>query len=424
MSARTTMKRREALRTCSLALAMLDFGPHARAQSPFRYDDDVSQYAAPATRVSLVDQLKYIPLDAADRYLSFGADLRERVEVNSNALLGYRDKTVNIYDLHRVLLFTDLHDGDARAFVQVGNATEAGRAQGALPTDTNRGDLAQGFLDYTFAVNDTRLTVRGGRFEMAYDEGALIGLRDGPNVRQVWDGVQAFDVFSQGRVDAFLVKPVGVGPGYFDDRDLHGQTLWGVHFNAAPAPLAPVKLTAFYYGNTMPQVSFYPRPGKETTHTIGLRLLVSQGAFDGSVGGIGQFGSYAAQNVSAWAAHADAGWTLPAAWTPRFGIRADVLSGGDNTHGTMHTFNALYPNYAYSTEATIEAPANLIQVGGTLALHPSPAVAITYHARRIVAIQCRRCILCRTHLRPGAAELVVAEPLHRPRAAARGRVAR
>ena len=73
------------------------------------HDDDVSQYAAPATRVSLIDRLKYVPLgSSADRYLSFGADLRERVEVNSNALLGYRDKTVNIYDLHRVLVFADL----------------------------------------------------------------------------------------------------------------------------------------------------------------------------------------------------------------------------------------------------------------------------------------------------------------------------
>ncbi len=189
------MTGRKALRAGALALTMLAFGSQARAQSPFRYDDDVSRFVVPATRVSLFDRLKYIPLGAGNRYLSFGADLRERVEVNSNALLGYRDKTVNIYDLHRLLLFADLHVGNARAFVQIGNATEAARAQGALPTDINRGDLAQGFLDYMFAVNDTRLTVRGGRFEMAYDEGALIGLRDGPNVRQVWDGVQAFDVF-------------------------------------------------------------------------------------------------------------------------------------------------------------------------------------------------------------------------------------
>ncbi len=365
-----------AVRAFQVALVMVGWGPQARGQSPFRYDDDVSHYADPATRVSLVDQLKYVPLGAAGQYLSFGADVRERVEVNSNALLGYRDKTVNLYDLHRVLVFADLQYGNAQAFIQVSNATEAGRAHGAVPTDIDRGDLAQGFLDYSFAIDDSRLTVRGGRFEMAYDEGALIGLRDGPNVRQVWDGVQAFEVFSQGRVDAFLVKPVGIGPGYFDDRTLRGQTLWGVHLSATPAAITPVTLTAFYYGNTMPQVSFTPRPGKETTHTIGLRLLISQGAVDGSVGGIGQVGKYDAQNVTAWAAHADAGWTLSSAWTPRVGIRADLLSGGDNTHGTVHTFNALYPNYAYSTEATVEAPANLIQVGGTLALHPSPAVTI------------------------------------------------
>ena len=62
---------------------------------------------------------------------------------------------------------------------------------------------------------------------------------------------------------------------------------------------------------------------------------------------------------------------------PRLGIRSDILSGGAGG-GTVHTFNALYPNYAYSTEATIEAPANLIQVGAVLALHPFPSVTVNY----------------------------------------------
>ena len=38
---------------------------------------------------------------------------------------------------------------------------------------------------------------------MAYDEGALIGLRDGPNVRQVWDGLQSCYVLPEARIDAF-----------------------------------------------------------------------------------------------------------------------------------------------------------------------------------------------------------------------------
>ena len=362
-------------------LAAVLFQGLARAQtgSPFRYDDDVSYYASPSARVNLYDDLKYIPLDNdAGDYLSFGADLRERVETNSNALLGFGHKGLEAYDLHRLLLFADLHDGGFQAFVQLSNETEAGRAPGPLPTDIDRGDLAQGFLSYTFAVGPGKLTVRGGRFEMAYDEGALIGLRDGPNVRQVWDGFQSFYILPEARVDAFLVKPVNVSPGYFDDRTLTGQTLWGVHVSASPALIAPLKITAFYYGNTMPEVRFYPRPGKEQTHTVGLRLLGSRGGFDGSIGGIGQVGTLASRNVAAWAAHADAGWTFRLPWAPRLGLRSDILSGGGDATGTVHTFNALYPNYAYSTEATIEAPANLVQVGATLGVHPLEAVVVNY----------------------------------------------
>ncbi len=350
----------------------------AQAGSPFRYDDDVSEYASPGARVNLYDDLKYIPLgDDAGEYLSFGGDLRERVEVNSNALLGYGDKGSNAYDLHRLLLFADVHYDGLQAFLQLGNETEAGRAPAPLPTDIDRGDLAQGFLDYAFAAGPGRLTVRGGRFEMAYDEGALIGLRDGPNVRQVWDGFQSFYVLPAARIDAFLVKPVNVSPGCFDDRTLAGQTLWGAHLSTSPPLVAPVKITAFYYGDTMPDVAFYPRPGKERTHTVGLRLLASQGGLDGSIGGIGQAGALASRDVLAWAAHADAGWTLEAPWTPRLGLRTDILSGGGGG-GTVHTFNALYPNYAYSTEATIEAPANLVQAGATIGLHPIEAVSIDY----------------------------------------------
>lgn len=174
-----------ALGVYGLAAATLH---QAQAQegSPFRYDDHVSQYASPGARVNLYDDLKFIPLGpGSDEYLSFGADLRERVEVNSNALLGFGNKGANAYDLHRLLLFADARYDGLRVFIQLGSETEAGRAPAPLPTDIDRGDLAQGFVDYAFAAGTGKLTVRGGRFEIAYDEGALIGLRDGPNVRQV-----------------------------------------------------------------------------------------------------------------------------------------------------------------------------------------------------------------------------------------------
>ncbi len=348
--------------------------------SPFRYDDDRSAYLNDSPKTPSYQRLKYWPLDDdQDSYLLWGADLRERVESSNVALLGFRYRNDDTYDLHRFLLYADLHVDGFRAFAQLGNELETGRKPGPVPTDVDHGDLAQGFVDYRIELADAPLTFRLGRFEMSFDEGALIGLRDGPNVRQTWDGGWTFYKLPTGQVDIFAVKPVNVNPGWFDDNHVAGQSLWGVHLELAPPRWAPVVLNAFYYGNTMPKVLFSSVAGEEHTNTLGARLHADVGAFDGSLGGIGQTGSFGDRNVRAWSAHGDAGWTFGALpWRPRLGFRADVLSGGDDLRGTVHTFNALYPNYAFSTEATIEAPANLIQSGATLDVRPMAPVTVQY----------------------------------------------
>ena len=383
MWARTREARRGrtalAVASAAVVLSLATSSARAQSTSPFRYDDNALVYATPDQQDTLLGRVKYISLgEDAQEYLSFGGDVRERVEMVGNALLGFREREANVYDLNRVLLFADLQYDGFRAFVQLGSHTEMGRAPGAVPTDLDRGDLQQGFADYADDIGAGRLTLRGGRFEMSFDGGALIGLRDGPNVRQTWDGFWGFYVLRDARIDAFAVAPVEVDKGYFDDSGIEGECLWGVHVDLAPRATAPFRFTAFYYGSIMPRVTFSPRPGREETHTVGLRMLATRGAVDGSVGVIGQIGTFAGQDVRAWAAHGDIGWKLSLPWSPRLGLRADVLSGGNNHSGTIHTFNALYPNYAYSTEATIEAPANLMQAGGTIEVQPVRAVTVHY----------------------------------------------
>src|SRR5579883_1491294 len=59
-------------RLALMAVATSGWGTDCRAQSfdVFRYDDNVSQFAAPASRQALYCQLKYIPLGSgADEYL-------------------------------------------------------------------------------------------------------------------------------------------------------------------------------------------------------------------------------------------------------------------------------------------------------------------------------------------------------------------
>lgn len=345
--------------------------------SPFRYDDDPKVFAGKPSD-DLYAKFKFIPLTDGS-YLSFGADLRERVETSDVGLLGFRNQGSDTYDLHRLLVHADLQLGpDVRFFGQLGNHDETGRKPGPAPTDVDRFDVQQAFADLSHPIADGRATVRLGRAEMSYDDGAIVGLRDGPNVRLVWDGVRASYVTGGWRWDAFSVKPVSVKPGVFDDGRLPGQTLDGAHVSG---PLsADLGLDAFWYQNRNPSVALLGAVGAERTDTFGARLRARAGAFDGSVGLIGQTGTAAGgRDVRAFSGHADIGWSFAETpWSPHLTLRTDILSGGAPTANRVFTFNALYPNVAYSTEATIEAPANLVQVGAVLRGSPTTTLSLQY----------------------------------------------
>ena len=345
--------------------------------SPFRYDDDPKTFAA-APSNDLYARFKYVPLTDSS-YLSFGADLRERVEASNVGLLGFRNPGSDTYDLHRLLAYADLQLGpDVRIFAQLGDHDETGRRPSPLPTDVDRLDLQQAFVDLSHAVGEGRARLRVGRAEMSFDDGAIIGLRDGPNVRQVWDGVRVSYATTAWNWDAFAVRPVSVTRGVFDDVGLAGQTLDGVHVSGSLT--AALAVDAFWYRNHNPSVALLGASGAERTETFGARLRERAGAFDGSVGVIGQTGTAAGgRDVRAFSLHGDAGWSFAGTpGSPHLTLRADVLSGGPATARRVSTFNALYPNVAYSTEATIEAPANLVQVGAVLRASPTAKLSVQY----------------------------------------------
>ncbi len=305
--------------------------------------------------------------------------MRERLETSNVGLLGLKGASGQTYLLHRLLAFGDLHVAAWRLFLQIGNELETGRAGGAVPTDIDRADVAQAFVDYRFLEQGAAMTLRAGRFEMSFDDGALIGLRDGPNVRQSWDGFRGMAALSGANLDVFAVRPVAVRPGILDDGDVTGQSLFGVHADLAVPGAENNRINAFYYVSLMPELALFPRPGPERSQTVGARWRTTTGAWDGSLGAMRQFGTFAQEPVSAWSVHADVGRSLAeVAADPHLAFRVDAISGGNNRDGTVHTFNALYPNYAFSTEATIEAPENLTQAAIVLGLTPLPRGTLEY----------------------------------------------
>ena len=166
-------------------------------------------------------------------------------------------------------------------------------------------------------------------------------------------------------------------PGVFDDGPLRGQSLDGIHVTFAPT--GPLAANFFYYHNAMPQAALFGAAGPERTETFGLRLRGQSRNVDGSVGATGQTGQAAGKSVRAFAFHADAGLSVVGVrWTPHLSLRADILSGGNPKAAHIATFNALYPNVAYSTEATIEAPANLVQTGLVISAKPITVLSLQY----------------------------------------------
>ena len=342
--------------------------------SPFRYDDRPADYA---DRTDLIGRIEDIRL-GGDAVAALGGDLRERVETSNVTALGLRYGQASTYDLHRLLVHADVMiDPSLRMFVQLGSEDQVGRRPGPTPLDVDRLDLAQGFVDVGVAAGPGRLTLRAGRAEMSFDDGALIGLRDGPNVRQSWDGARLFYVADKLRLDLFAVRPVDVRRGVFDDRAVVGQALQGIH--ATTSASNTVALDAFYYRNVTANLVVAGFAGHQRTDTIGVRVRGMTASLDGSVGVMLQGGDAGGREVRAFALHADGGATLGRLPTsPHIGIRIDVLSGGDPRGRRLTTFNALYPNVSYSTEATIEAPANLIQAGTVASIRPASALTVQY----------------------------------------------
>jgi len=110
----------------------------------------------------------------------------------------------------RYMLHADFHLGQHfRIFGQLKAGWKMERDGGPRPTDRDKFDVHQAFMDVSADIGDSRsLTLRAGRQEMDYGSSRLISVREGPNVRQSFDGVKLALDASVWRVDGFVVRPV------------------------------------------------------------------------------------------------------------------------------------------------------------------------------------------------------------------------
>ena len=342
--------------------------------------EDWSSLRDPALGVDAFDAIKFVPLNG-DRsaYLTLGGELRERFEFVDRGLFGLGAPGRDGFALHRVYLHGDLHlSPSVRVFGQIASGGTSGFESVAAPSQKNRLDLLQGFVDVRMPIAGA-LTVRTGRQEMSFGSSRLVSVRESPNIHRAFDGVRAtFEPTSQVKLDVFATRPVENLDGAFDDRRDRSQAFWGV-YGTVPAPALGSKLDVYYLGLDRDNSDYAQATAHERRHTLGARLFGEQAGFDWNVEAAFQFGSFGRADIRAWTVSLNAGYTFEALpLKPRLGLNADAISGdrdlGDRTLGT---FNPLFPKLPYFSEANLVAPANLLDVQPNVTLSFTPDFSLT-----------------------------------------------
>jgi hypothetical protein len=218
-----------------------------------------------------------------------------------------------------------------------------------------------------------RADVHLGRLTMDFGSRRLVARNRFRNTTNSFDGIHLqLGDDETWRLRAFSTRPVVREPGYFDDDSSSKRRFWGVAYE--DERIAWLKLDACYFGLLV-------RGFDQEYHTLGLRGSRPPGPeqVDYELELIGQFGDRNGRDHSAFAGHAELGYTLDLPWSPRLVGQFDYASGTADPNGDeSHTFVFLFGARRFDLVATgIYGPfrrSNILSPGLRLVLSPLPEV--------------------------------------------------
>ena len=170
-------------------------------------------------------------------------------------------------------------------------------------------------------------------------------------------------------LDVFATRPVAIRRAGFDDVWDTKRAFWGL-YGTWRLPVG-VNVDLYYFGDDNDRASFLPGIGQERRHTTGTHVTGKIGAFDYNLEAAYQFGRFDRYDISAFGLSTDVGWTLASLpFSPRIGVKANLESGDGNPFDRrLGTFNPLFPNHAYFSEAAVGAPMNDIDIQPNVVFH-------------------------------------------------------
>lgn len=388
--ARVSRARLYSLSALALLTVSLVRATPARAQEESRRqyrllrDEERWAWLRARTADDVWDPLKYLPLSHLrdNLFLTVGGELREWVEAFRNERWGYTGHASNRSWLQRAELHGDLHLPRLRLFVMLESGLEAGRAGKLRASDRDAVDATQAFVDVDVVPgridDEPPLLLRIGRQEMSYGSGRFIDVREGANVRAGYDGVRLMARRPFMRVDAWLVRPVLLTPGAFDDRAAASTTFWGLW---GTLDVTRWLLDVYYLGLDRGGSVYEEGTGHERRHTAGGRVVGrwAGGRVVADAEAAYQLGRFLQGPIAAWrlagsvVGRAD---DLPLA--PQLAIGGGATSGdrrqGD---GALNTFSPLFARAAYFGLMGANGASNTLSSHATLTVAPAAAISLS-----------------------------------------------
>lgn len=331
----------------------------------FRWYEDCSNLRSEEASLSALERLRYIPLtDSGSVWLTLGTEYRLKTEY-FNAPDYYLRPADGQYTAtgERFLLHADLRTASGfRLFVQLDGATEAGRKPVDYPFDRTRPDVAQAFVDLP-VLESTVLRV--GRQELDAGGNRLISVREAGNLRLAFDMAHLESRVAGFDAVAFYGRPVLNQPGAFDDRGNPAEKFFGgwLQRQLGPAPAGAPLVNVFFFERERNRAVYEQGVAPDDRRTVGARASGATPEWDYALQASHQYGSFGVADISADGVAGDIGWHAPVVGHPRLAASFGYASGDSNpADHTLGTFDVLYPNLGYFTDAPGYYPGNTVDV--------------------------------------------------------------
>lgn len=297
-------------------------------------------------------------------------EIREQYESWRGREFGLIPDSNNDYLLQRLYLSLETQPVDwLRTQVEIGSSFQFGSPFEPAPIDEDPLYFQQLLVDVSLIESDQgTLSAVAGRQTFSLGSGRLVATRNGPNVRRSFDAVRLVFDSDSWTSQLLYAANVNVGGSVFDNSPASDQLLWGTYATWKPGPSSVLPgrggVDLYYLGYRNAAATFDSIAGEEHRHSFGTRLFGLFGhdnEWDYNIEPVIQFGTIQDQDILAWTVAAVLGRSFEdVPLSPRAGMKFDVISGdGSADDQRLGTFNALFPNNSYFSEAAIFAPANL-----------------------------------------------------------------